>query len=358
MLAKKFLTVLLSMAALFCMVVQSNAQQTEDTLRINTRVVFVDTLVQDKKTGTPVRDLTQDNFQVLDNGKPRTLSYFAREGDTRKRPLALVLLLDLYDGGAGRYLQQPEVLQSLNAVLAKLRPEDEVAVAGDFFGMEYEPISGFTRDRAQVTEALAAVPNLVALQHGKIKGDNSLLKVTPHIALEEVTRLATRERPNSQVVIVHITDPILMILFKERRQLAAKLNRANVMYNAMTCQSDKLMKVLASIFKPFVFVAGGSMSGSANYFAQRTGGEALSVPDPKNYAAALEDIIDRLSARYSLGFALNEQERDDGRMHNLEVRVKARDGQNKQRQLVVNARRGYYLKDNSTDQQTKLSSQR
>ncbi len=335
------------------------AQNTaEETVRIRTRVVFVDTLVQDKKTGTPVRDLAQDNFQVLDNGKPRTLSYFAREGDTRKRPLALVLLLDLFEGGAGRYLQQPEVLQSFNAVLAKLRPEDEVAVAGDFFGMEYEPISGFTRDRAQIADALAAVPNLVALQHGKIKGDNSPLKVNPHVALEEVTRLATTERPNSQVVIVHITGPELMILFKERRQLAAKLNRANVTYNAMTCQSDKLMKVLASIFKPFVFVAGGSMSGSANYFAQRTGGEALSVPDPKNYAAALDDIINRLSARYSLGFALGEQERDDGRMHNLEVRVKARDGQNKQRQLVVNARRGYYLKDDSTEQQTKFSSQR
>jgi len=335
------------------------AQNTaEETVRIRTRVVFVDTLVQDKKTGTPVRDLTQDNFQVLDNGKPRTLAYFAREGDARNRPLALVLLLDLADLGAGKYMQQPEVLQSLNAVLAKLRPEDEVAVAGDFFGMEYEPISGFTRDRAQMTEALAAVPNLVALQHGKIKGDNSLLKVTPHIALEEVTRLATLERPNSQVVIVHITDPILMILFKERRQLAAKLNRANVTYNALTSQSQKLTKVLASIFKPFVFVAGGSMSGSAQYFAQRTGGEALSVPDPKNYAAALEEIINRLSARYSLGFALGEQERDDGRIHNLEVRVKARDGQNKQRQLVVSARRGYYLKNDSTEQQTKLSSQR
>ncbi|MFN2455100.1 MAG: VWA domain-containing protein [Pyrinomonadaceae bacterium] len=330
----------------------------DETVRIRTRVVFVDTLVQDKKTGTPIRDLTQDNFHVLDNGKPRTLTYFAREGDTRKRPLALVLLLDLEQFGAGRYLQQPEVLQSLNAVLAKLRPEDEVAVVGDFFGMEYEPISGFTRDRAQVAEALTNVPKLVALGQGKIKGDDSLLKVTPHIALEEVTRLATRERPNSQVVIVHITGPVLVISFKERRQLAAKLNRANVMYDAMTCQSDKLMKVLASIFKPFVFVAGGSMSGSANYFAQRTGGEALSVPDPKNYAAALEEIISRLSARYSLGFTLAEQERDDGRMHNLEVRVRARDEQNKQRQLVVNARRGYYLPDSPTGQQTKLSSQK
>ncbi len=331
------------------------AQSTaEETVRIRTRVVFVDTLVQDKKTGTPVRDLTQDNFQVLDNGKPRTLSYFAREGDTRKRPLALVLLLNLDDFGAGKYLQQPEVLQSLDAVLAKLRPEDEVAVVGDFFGLEYETLSGFTHDRAQVTQALAAVPNLVKLQHGKNKEKNSDL----HASLKEITRLATTERPNSQVVIVHVTDPILFILFKERSQLAAKLNRANVMYNALTCQSEKAFKVMASISKPFVFLYGASVTGNTQYFARRTGGEALSVPDPKNYAAALEEIINRLSARYSLGFALTDQERDDGRMHNLEVRVRARDERNKQRQLVVNARRGYYMTDSIAEQQTKLSSQR
>jgi len=352
---KNKLCLLVCFCALYGVLPIRAQNTTEETVRIRTRVVFVDTLVQDKKTGTPVRDLTQDNFQVLDNGKPRTLSYFAREGDTRKRPLALVLLLDLTFYGAGNYLQQPEVLQSLNAVLAKLRPEDEVAIVGNFFGWEYETISGFTRDRTQVAEALATVPNLVKLQHGNNKEGAGVIDV----GLNEVTRMATTERPNSQVVIVHITDPLLVLLFnKERSQLAAKLNRANVMYNALTCQSLKSTRVIASIFKPVLFLAGGSMSGNTQYFARRTGGESLSVPDPKNYAAALEDIINRLSARYSLGFALGEQERDDGRMHNLEVRVKARDEKNKQRQLVVSARRGYYLKDNSTEQQTKLSSQR
>jgi hypothetical protein len=55
MLAKKFLTVLMSVAALLGGAIQSNAQQTEDTLRINTRVVFVDTLVQEKKTAARAR---------------------------------------------------------------------------------------------------------------------------------------------------------------------------------------------------------------------------------------------------------------------------------------------------------------
>ena len=75
-------------------------------MRVNTRAVFIDTLVKDKRTGLPVTGLMPDNFQVLDNGKPRALTYFTREGDVR-RPLALVLCLNLDYIGARRYLELP-----------------------------------------------------------------------------------------------------------------------------------------------------------------------------------------------------------------------------------------------------------
>lgn len=55
-------------------------------------------------------------------------------------------------------------------------------------------------------------------------------------------------------------------------------------------------------------------------------------------------------ARYSLGFALSEQEKDDGRMHELVVRVKALDAKGKQRKLEVSSRRGYYMPKSDADQ--------
>ena len=79
----------------------------EDTIRIKTRVVFVDALVKDKKTGESVADLKQENFEVLADGKLRTLSYFSREGDTNRRPLALILVL------GGKDVRRAEVLDSL-----------------------------------------------------------------------------------------------------------------------------------------------------------------------------------------------------------------------------------------------------
>src|SRR6185369_2904551 len=92
--------------------VSINAQEVEDTIRIKTRVVFLDALVKDKKTSLPISNLTQGNFQVLDDGKPREISYFTREGQARK-PLALVMILDLREDGAGRFLKETEILKSM-----------------------------------------------------------------------------------------------------------------------------------------------------------------------------------------------------------------------------------------------------
>jgi len=56
----------------------------EEVERVNTHVVFVDTLVKDQRTGVSVTDLTQDNFEVFDNGKRREITYFSKEGDGRR----------------------------------------------------------------------------------------------------------------------------------------------------------------------------------------------------------------------------------------------------------------------------------
>ena len=110
-----------------CAFVSINAQEVEDTIKIKTRVVFLDALVKDKKTNLPISNLTTENFEVLDDGKPRDISYFTREGQARK-PLALILILDLREDGAGRFLKRTEILKAMEDELAKLPPGDEVAI--------------------------------------------------------------------------------------------------------------------------------------------------------------------------------------------------------------------------------------
>ena len=57
----------------FCLAAVSVAQETP-VLRVNTRLVEVDVVVRSK--GAPVADLNQDDFTVLDNGKPQKIAAF------------------------------------------------------------------------------------------------------------------------------------------------------------------------------------------------------------------------------------------------------------------------------------------
>jgi len=378
----------------------AKAQEAEDTIKIKTRVVFLDALVKDKRTSLPISNLTSDSFAVLDDGKQRNITYFTREGQARK-PLALVLILDLREDGAGRFLKRTEILKAMEDELAKLPPGDEVAIMAMDINNEDEErlwLTEFTNDRAKLAAALARVPAMcvphegapeekaietkveTAPSEGKpedivqtetIRGKNGAVitrstrrdgrvnvtrtnkdgNVTIDMgdiydmaaAVKDATRKATELRPNSQTSIVWVSDGIAPIFFEDRDATEQILIRDNVIFSSLTVELRTLFKFLMPIGKPIAGWMGLSLYGSAKYLAQRSGGEAVKVGRVKDYGAGLSRIIGNLTARYSLGFALAEDENDDGRMHNLEVRVNAKDEKGKTRKLQVSSRQGYYM---------------
>src|SRR5687767_9482470 len=150
----------------------NTTHQPDDIVRIRTRVVFIDALVKDQKTNEPVRNLNVQDFQVLDDGQPRSLSYFTREGDSR-RPLALLLFIDLWTQYGGSLLKTDVAMRRLASALTKLAPEDEVGVMVTWIteGQELgtplpttRMIADFTRERAKTTEALRSIPQLIMQQ--------------------------------------------------------------------------------------------------------------------------------------------------------------------------------------------------
>ena len=376
------------------------AQEVEDTIKIKTRVVFLDALVKDKKTNEPISNLTSENFQVLDDGKPRDISYFTREGQARK-PLALVLILDLREDGAGRFLKHAEILKSMENELAKLPPGDEVAIMAMDVSEDEERIwlTEFTNDRARIAAALARVPSMCVPHDGPpsektvtvstppatpgvgkpddiietetIRGRNGGVvtrstrrdgtvnvtrvskdgKMTIELgdvydmaaAVKDATRKAEELRPNSQTSIVWVSDGIAPIFYEDRDATEQVLIRGNVIFNSLTVELRTLFKFLVPMSKPITGWLGLSLYGSAKYLAQKSGGEAVKVGRVKDYGAGLSKIIGNLTARYSLGFALAETEVDDGRMHSLQVRVNAKDDKGKGRKLLVSSRQGYYM---------------
>jgi hypothetical protein len=443
----------------------------DEVLQVNTRVVFLDALVTDRKTRAPAQDLRAENFEVRADGRRRELAYFSRERDAARKPLALAVIFDVRRNGAGRYLRRTDILEAMARELAKLPATDEVAVVAlDTFGFDgrREWLSRFTRDRAQTASALAAVPKLAEetaagrravgggdmsrgdadeaaarereeqrvreraggdgdrdegdrgggdgddgpnvtigpgggsfssakltarsveemkaqleefdRKHGRpgeadevdrfvdkkgreftrtLKPDGTLLiqhvkkdgsvEVDVHDdtplprAVFDVTRWLARERPNSQGAILYVTDGITLMAYPERDYVEHRMLRQNAIFNALVTDMKMGFKLARPLLAPLGNAVGLNIYGGAGHIARETGGEALRVRRASDYAEGVARIVGNLSARYSLGFTLAESEGDDGRLHPLEVRARAKDAKGKERKLEVRTRSGYFV---------------
>ena len=334
----KTLLLLLSLASPLCGSSIAAQKPPENSVKLRTRAVLIDALVKDKRTGTPIRDLSPADFLVLADGKPRNLTHFSPRSGGSNRPLAMILFFDLRPGGAGRYLRSLAILDSLCAALGKLPPGDEIAVAANWIngnGGRQKQLTGFTREREKVYAAIRSLPALI--------GDRPTSYSEGLAgAIHEISQLATSERPDSQLVLVYVSDGFHGMANSERDKHTSLLLGANIMFSSLVCGKMKRVSAGVIAFSPLFALTGASLN-VLDHFVKQTGGELVRVKKPDDYGKGLERIVGNLAARYSLGFELNESEPDDGKVHRLEVRAKAPDKNGKKQTLEVLARRGYYL---------------
>jgi VWFA-related protein len=122
------------------------AKQESPVVRVTTRLVQVNVLVQDKK-GEPVSDLTKDNFTLLDQGQPQQISSFSVEslrplpGTPQPLPTNFYsnrleqktgtptsVTVILLDGLNTKFEDMAYARQQLIKFLSQLQPQDRVAL--------------------------------------------------------------------------------------------------------------------------------------------------------------------------------------------------------------------------------------
>ena len=314
-------------------------------LKLRTRIVQVDAVVRNKR-GLPIDHLDRGDFEIRDDGRLRTINYFSDAGGTR--PLSIVLLFDLRPTGAGRFFRAPEIPVSLAKALSKLRPIDEVAIVATFVGgdgFNRKEVIGFTRDRESVSAALKTLPDLVGPY--TTTAIESLSRAIPEL----VSNLFST-RPESDRVLICISDGFNGMMNGDRDRHLRTLLRADVTVGALICGKTAWVKTGTITLAPLL-AATGTTANVLDHFAKQTGGPIYKVRKPEDYATALEKIIDDLTARYTLGFELGENEPDDGKVHRLEVMVTEAAQKRSRQKLHVLARRSYYLpptQSQATDQ--------
>lgn len=135
------------------------------------------------RQGHPVRDLTCEDFRVLESGEPIALAECGPEEGRAERPLSVAVLLDLSQSMGS---QIHEVEEAARALLAGLRPDDEILVAK--FNDQVTVLQPFTGDSAPLEQSLRAI--------GRARGGTALFQSIESI-LKDV-----RGRPGRKVVLV------------------------------------------------------------------------------------------------------------------------------------------------------------
>jgi VWFA-related protein len=127
---------------------QPKAEQSDKTFSTDVKVVSIFASVRDKKSQL-VKDLTQDDFTIDEDGRPQTIRYFSKESDL---PLTLGLLIDT--SGSMRRLIETERSASYKFLDQVLREDKDVAFV-IHFDYEVELLQDVTSSRKLLQTALS-----------------------------------------------------------------------------------------------------------------------------------------------------------------------------------------------------------
>jgi VWFA-related protein len=283
-----------------------NPPRDASVIAVDVELVNVLASVRDGR-GTYVKGLSQEDFEILEDGKRQPITHFAREVDT---PMTVALLLDVSGSVAG--IIDTEKSAGRGFFEAVLRPGDKAMLVG--FAGRVEVWQDLTASRTRLLEALDnAGPEAMGAGSAALRarGGTLLYDAATLVAEQKLIRL-----PGRKAIIV-ISDG-------EDNGSIAKIARAV----EAAQQAD-------TVIYGIHYVGGSRRDGLAalEKLSLPTGGRAFHVSPKLGLAEVFTDIAEEMRNQYGIGY--RPASKRDGTLHKLEVRS-SRSG------LKVQARSGYY----------------
>ena len=254
------------------------------------------------RDGRLVTNLTQDNFEVRDDGKPQPITQF----DNTPRPIRLIVMLDVSGSMEGNLA----LLRAAGAQLfARLRPDDVARVGA--FGHEVTISPSFIHDPAALGAVLptaiapdAPTPLWRAIDEAldAFGDEDDRRKVILVLSDGKDTGpLSLRQRPTSQAEVID------------------RGRRDDVMIYAVGMRSRSSRSMPPGIGRAglqAMMTADLPDPGLARV-AEETGGGYIEIRLGQELGAAFAGVADELHSQYLLGFAPKR----DGKAHDINVRV-------------------------------------
>ena len=297
------------------------------TFKAGVNVVQLFFNVKDKK-GALIPNLTKTDFDVLEDGKPQTIKYFAAESDL---PLTLGIMIDA--SGSQQHVLEMEKATGSSFLSEILRDKDLAFVLS--FDVNVDLLQDFTNSVPQLKRALYRARINEGGGGGGIPGMGG--GPVPTVAnnprgtlLYDAVYLAAHDELAQQV------GRKAMILLTDGEDQGSQLKIKDAIEAAQ--KADSICYVLLIADRGFYFGQGMGYSGASEMekMAKETGGRVINVGNnEKKLKEAFDQIATELRSQYNLGYTPTNTKLD-GTFRKVEIKAKG--------DYKIQARAGYYAR--------------
>jgi VWFA-related protein len=259
------------------------------------------------KRGRFITDLNRNDFEVFENKKPQEIAEFTSESDL---PLRLAILVDTSNSIRERFHFQQEA--AVNFINGVMRDQDKAMVVS--FDSAAELVSDLTSDT------------------GKLEKSIRDLRPGGGTALFDAIFFACRDKLMQDQPLYKFRRAMVILSDGEDNNSRSSRDQA----------LEMAQKADVSIYTISTNISRQETEGDKimRYFAQQTGGVAFFPFQASDLNQSFENIANELRHQYNL-FYRPEPLKNDGRFHNVQIKVRGR------KDLVVRARKGYYARNAS-----------
>ena len=298
--------------------------QASTTVKVNVNVVQLFFNVKDKK-GALIPNLAKDDFEILEDGKPQTIKYFAAESNL---PLTLGILIDS-SGSQTRVLDMEKEVGA-DFLTQILRDKDLAFVIS--FDVDVDLLQDFTNSVHALRVALNSAKINTAGGGGTgipgLGGGTVPTVGTPRgTLLYDAVYLAAHDELAQQV------GRKAMVLLTDGEDQGSQLKIKDAIEAAQ--KSDSIAYVLLCADRAFYGFGGYSGDREMRKLTEETGGRVIEVGNKmEKLRAGFDQIANELRSQYNIGYTPTN-DKLDGTFRKVEIHVKNKD-------YKVQSRNGYY----------------